>query len=222
MLCPRDQNPFDTQTVESDGRFVSVKQCSICKSIFIDQDELQYIPPSAVDLLDNGRRLSFSLVSLKCPRDQAILKKTSMSSELGIGYLQCGECNGIWFTPGQMTSFLRATHAGITSLVGLAVRTVGVFALALGTTISLFSIQYSTVSADLAGGRISQISSISLAIWIITFFMLFLVPLSIYVQVVVQDKHISAAIRHPLAYIFPIVVVAIAVINAFVIFPNFS
>lgn len=200
MQCPEDSSTLDPKVVSGSGYNISYI-CGICGGEFLSYDE----PGGAnIDI-----RLPDSLLydNLRCPKD---LEYMSIEG----GHLRCNLCQGIWM-PKVKSKVAEKSTAIVT--------TAETFAL-LFIAIVLFNWQQGMFlgSADsIQTAAETPAKIVTIIIWFVTFLLIFLIPASVYMQIVLSHRpHNKKALHHPLVRWLPIIVIVIMAANFYFLSPN--
>lgn len=226
MECPKDQNLTETRTIEAGGYYTQFKRCPVCHSLWVEEKDLDRIPLDAGSRIDDEQTNMPDENIYHCPIDNDSLLPIAESDRLGTKINQCPNCHGIWFQPGQLRIYLEdLARRSATEKLFVGPSSLRIISGTLASFIFaslLVYIQTSGANADQIAALQPQTSVLSLIVWLITFLILFTVPMSIYLQVVIHDKQLKQALRHPLTVILPVVVIILSLINVLVINPIFK
>ena len=200
MQCPEDSSVLEPKVVSTAGYNISYV-CGICGGEFLSYDE-----PGRTNL-NIGLPESLLYKNLRCPRDLEYMTQEG-------GHLRCNLCQGIWMPKVESKITEKA------AAVGAATKTFVLFFLA----VVLFNWQQGMFlgSADSIQTAVeTPVKMITILIWFITFILIFLIPASVYMQIVLAHRpHNKKALHHPLVKWLPVIVLIIMAANFYFLSPK--
>lgn len=122
-ICPRCEKPMPTIDVLPGETFL-IEQCSDCKGLFFDPNELEALIDKSVDhvydvdhqriqtlIEEEGRPDMHTVRYVRCPVCQKVMNRRSYGAKSGVIVDQCRD-HGVWLDGGELNLILKWTKAG--------------------------------------------------------------------------------------------------------------
>lgn len=205
MKCPLDESQLEYRSDPHSGR---VKyHCDDCGGIFQQGD---FQDDSKYDLYEPNLNPQYAGESLKCAFDGGLM------TEQGKYYI-CFHCRGRWQPGNKITesygySKNKATVM-VAEIVGLFIMGITLFSWQLGS--------FNSSAADPVNAATQvPVKAFVILIWFITFTLVFLLPATIYEQMVMAHRpHFNKASHHPLVRWLPLIIISIMALNIYFFTP---
>ena len=200
MQCPEDSSTLEPKVISEAGYNISYL-CRICGGEFLTYDE-----PGKTNLnIELPETLLYK--NMRCPKDLEYMMPEG-------GHLRCNLCHGIW---------LPKVKSKQSDKIAAVIATTETFTL-MFIAVFLFNWQQGMFlsSADsIQAAAETPVKIVTILIWFITFLLIFLVPASVYMQIVLSHRpHNKKALHHPIVKWLPIIVLLIMAVNFYLLSPK--
>jgi hypothetical protein len=192
MHCPEDSAKLevDNRTLLESRAYI----CPKCHGIFA--------PKAKLPIKSDG---SSTNSTLHCPGDGDILISKS-------GHFECGTCDYGWSSGEPVLSLQKDAQKLATALSLLFIVSVGLCFWQLG--------QLNSSADTITQTSMAPIKISAIVLWFFIFSFLFLVPTTIYHQMIISHRpHLLKTLHHPIVRWMPLIVIALIAINIYFLTP---